>query len=77
MHLLITFETTYEVLMFEKYAKKEKIEGKIIPVPRKFSANCGLSWISDISLKNKILKTIDRFDISYDNFHEIESYNLG
>lgn len=72
MRLLITFETTYEVLMFEKYAIKNKIVGKIYPVPRKYSANCGLSWISPIKEKDMILSLITNNDLSYDKIYDIE-----
>ena len=72
MRLLITFEITYEVMMFEKYVKKTDIQGKISPVPRKYSANCGLSWISPIEFKDDIVDLIDRYDLSYDKIYEIE-----
>lgn len=70
--ILITFETTYEVMMFERYAKKKNIPGKITPVPRKYSANCGLAWISPIDMETDILDLIKAYDLSYDKIYRIE-----
>lgn len=72
MRLLITFETTYEVMMFEQYAKKSQVAGKIYPVPRKYSANCGLAWISPIEERDMVLNLITRYDLSYDKIYDIE-----
>lgn len=58
MELLITFHTTYNVLKLEKYAVEKGIKGRIRPVPRKYSANCGLAWIGPIESKEALMALI-------------------
>lgn len=52
--------------------KKKNIPGKITPVPRKYSANCGLAWISPIDMETDILDLIKAYDLSYDKIYRIE-----
>ena len=72
MRLLITFETTYEVLMFEKYGVKHELKGRISPVPRKYSANCGLCWLGPVESRKEAEVIISRYELSYDKIYEIE-----
>lgn len=41
---IITFNSTTDAIVFEKYCKEKGIDGRIIPVPRAISASCGLCW---------------------------------
>lgn len=43
MECLATFETTHMALLFEKSFRARGLEVKIVPVPRKISASCGLA----------------------------------
>lgn len=72
MNILITFHTTHNVLTLEKYAKKEKLEGRIVPVPRKYSASCGLSWMGPGDTESRIRELLERFSIDYDKIYELE-----
>ena len=41
---LLTFHSTSGAIAVERFCKKHKIPGRLIPVPREISASCGLSW---------------------------------
>lgn len=41
---IITFHTTSAAIAMEKYCNENFIKGRLIPVPRKLSAGCGLAW---------------------------------
>lgn len=41
--LIITFNTTTDVLRAERVFKENNILGKIIPIPSEISAGCGLT----------------------------------
>ena len=43
MEHIITFPTTHMALKFEKIIAEQGISGKLVPVPRRLSSNCGLS----------------------------------
>lgn len=72
MNILITFHTTHNVLTLEKYAKKEKLEGRIVPVPRKYSASCGLSWMGPGETESQLKEILKKYNIDYDKIYELE-----
>ena len=69
--LIITFNTTTDVLRAEGVFKENNILGKIIPIPSEISAGCGLTWESEIELKEVLIKILKENDIEYDNIYEI------
>ena len=76
--LVITFNTTTDVMRAEKAFKNVMLEtnetlGKIISIPSEISAGCGMSWESEIHLKNQLIDILKENDIEYDNFYEINS----
>ena len=42
--IVITFHTTTDAMAMERYCKKRKEPGRLIPVPGTISAGCGLAW---------------------------------
>ena len=74
--LIITFNTTTDVMRAEKSFKNimsetNELLGKIISIPSEISAGCGMSWESEIHLKDKLTNILKENDIEYDNFYEI------
>ena len=68
---VVTFYTTAEAMATEKLCKEMKIEGKLISAPRSISADCGIAFAADISLKEEIVKVIENKGIEYQDFHEL------
>ncbi|WP_459129069.1 DUF3343 domain-containing protein [Guggenheimella bovis] len=64
--VLVSFDTSFDALLLEKACKKHSVEGKLIPVPREVSSGCGMAWVSDDSLKEKVLELIERYEIEVD-----------
>ncbi len=44
LYRIITFAKTTDAFAFEKKSMAEKLPGRIIPLPVKISAGCGLAW---------------------------------
>ncbi len=42
--MVLTFSTTTSAMAMEKWCRKERIPGRLIPVPREITAGCGLAW---------------------------------
>ena len=42
--LLITFHTTSEAMAMEQRCQEAGLAGRLIPVPRTITADCGLAW---------------------------------
>lgn len=58
MRYLVTFHTIADAMHMEQAAKKEGIQGRLIPVPRELSSGCGISWCSSPEEEEKILRLI-------------------
>nr|WP_294668643.1 DUF3343 domain-containing protein [uncultured Blautia sp.] len=57
--LIITFRCTTDAIAMEKSCKAIGAPGRLIPVPRRISASCGLSWcagLNDLTALEKILQ---------------------
>jgi hypothetical protein len=44
LYYIITFGKTTQALAMEKLCEREGIPGRLIPLPVKISASCGLAW---------------------------------
>jgi len=53
------FESVYHVLRCEKIMKEQKIEYKIIPVPRHISSDCGVCLRFPTQYQEEVLAAID------------------
>lgn len=41
---VVTFHTTAEAMAMEKLCRTRGLAGRLIPVPRALSADCGIAW---------------------------------
>ena len=71
MNLYISFHTSAEAMATEKVAALNNIKGKLVPLPRRISASCGMAYETDISSKDLIKNLLEANDIEWDEFIEI------
>lgn len=69
--LIITFNTTTDVLRAEKVFKENNIFVRIISIPSEISAGCGLSLESEVELNKELIKLLKDNKIEYDNTYKI------
>lgn len=69
--ILISFPSLFYAIKMEKICSDNKIKGKLIPIPREISAGCGISWVSEINLKNNLKQLIDTNNILIEKIYEI------
>lgn len=70
--LIITFNSTTEAIAFEKYFRESGLPGRIIPVPRKISASCGLCWRAEPEERNLIEKNAAAAKLTFAEIYELE-----
>ena len=46
--LIITFHTTAAAIAMEKLCRAKGLPGRLIPVPRELTADCGMSWRAEV-----------------------------
>lgn len=71
--LIVTFHTTTEAIAWERVCKAEDLPGRLIPMPPKISAHCGLAWLTTISQKELLLQGIKEFQLKYDEVFELDA----
>lgn len=72
MKCLATFYVTSMALMFEKLCRKEGMDVKIVPVPRKISASCGLACSYPCDKEETVCALCDKKKIEVAGFHTME-----
>lgn len=67
---LITFYTTHDVLKAEKVLMNSNLKIELIPVPREFSANCGISMCLPWEKKDNAVDILKNNSIQIENVHQ-------
>ena len=58
--LVITFFTTTDAMAMERICQEAKADGRIIPVPRSISADCGLAWCASAGSEDALRALMER-----------------
>lgn len=69
MNCFATFDTTHMALWFEKSCRKGGLAVKVIPVPRAFSASCGLACEYPCEEAEAIAKIVEENQIEVNGYH--------
>lgn len=68
--LLITFHTTSEAMAMEQRCQEAGLAGRLIPVPRTITADCGLAWRAELSLRPQLEALTQSMDVA--GYYELE-----
>ena len=71
--LVITFSETTDAMAAEMLIAQEGIPGRIIPIPRRLSAGCGLSFKTEQEWKLRAEEVLKEAGI---HWHEMEPVRL-
>ena len=71
--LIISFETTLAALALEKVARPGL--GRIIPLPARISAGCGLAFCADVNDKKEIAELMTASGIKHNDIHIVELFD--
>ena len=70
--LVIAFHTTSEAMAMEKLCKKQGLPGRLIPVPRAITSDCGIAWTAPLEARAELRAAIDEANIEDAGFFEVE-----
>lgn len=71
LKFVVAFEETTDAIEAEQYFQKQKIEGRMIPLPGAICAGCGLAWTSSLKERELIEKQIQEGNIRAEGLYEI------
>ncbi|MCL2573007.1 MAG: DUF3343 domain-containing protein [Defluviitaleaceae bacterium] len=70
--LVISFSSATEAMMFESAVSPQL--GRIIPLPAKINAGCGLAFCTDPKDEEKVMKILRNSEIKYHSANIIELF---
>ena len=68
---VVTFFTTAEAMATERLCREQSIPGRLIPAPRKLSADCGLAWASAAEERERLESALRSAAVEYDRICEL------
>ena len=63
LRYVITFFSTADAMACEKQCKAKGVPGRLIPVPTRITASCGLAWSLPLGAKPDFDQAIQGIDI--------------
>ena len=68
--LVVSFYTTSAAMETEKRCRARGLEGKLIPVPRHITADCGYAWRGSLEQRDALQSLLS--DLEVEGWYEIE-----
>ena len=70
--MVLTFSTTTAAMSMEKKCGDYKIPGRLIPVPREITADCGLAWKMTAEDYEAYKQKIERLNLTVEQIVFVE-----
>ena len=70
--LIVTFYTTSAAMAAEKACGQAGLPGRIIPVPREITADCGLGWRTSPETRPQVEALFTSLDLEVEGYHLCE-----
>ena len=69
--LIVTFHTTAAAMAMELRCMAQGIPGRVLPVPREISADCGMCWCSPVQERERIAAELRASGIEIEGVYEM------
>ena len=69
--LVVTFHTTAAAIGMEKLCAAKGLPGRLIPVPRELTADCGMSWRAEVQDRAALAALTKAEGLETDDFYEL------
>lgn len=66
---LVTFSTTTGAMAMERACHAQGLPGRLIPVPRKITAGCGMCWAAPPESQAALEELVIRFGLDVDGIY--------
>ena len=71
LYLVITFHTTAAAIAMEKLCRAQDLPGRLIPVPRELTADCGMAWRAGVEDRAALETMVEREKLEAAGFYEL------
>ena len=69
--LVITFHTTAAAMAMETLCRQQGLPGRLIPVPRELTADCGMAWCAPLDAEETLRALADAHHLEYAGWQEL------
>ena len=69
--LVITFHTTAAAIAMETLCRQQGLPGRLIPVPRDLTADCGMAWCAPTDAAPALRALADSRNLEYECWQEL------
>ena len=69
--LVITFHTTAAAMAMETLCRQQGLPGRLIPVPRELTADCGMAWCAPADAAPALRALADSRNLEYEGWQEL------
>lgn len=71
LKLIITFHTTVSAIAAEQHCQASGIAGRLIPVPRTITADCGMAWCCETTQRPQVAAALQAAGIKPAGYYEL------
>lgn len=68
-YLIVTFYTTSAAMAAEQACQQTGLPGRIIPVPREITSDCGLGWRTAPENRAAVQALFEQLQLEVDGYH--------
>ena len=68
---IVTFATTSDAMAVQNASLAGAVPGRMVPVPARISAGCGLAWSVPSGQRDELLAALAREGLAYEAMHEL------
>ena len=72
LRVVVTFYTTCDAMATESLCQSRALPGRLIPVPRLLSADCGIAWSAPVEAREAVICALEAAGVEYAGVHELE-----
>ena len=74
--MVVSFDTTEDVMEFEEKAPDAGIPGRIIPLPPEVDAGCGMAWAVPLDDADNLSELLSTSGLTYDAITFVELFTF-
>ncbi|MBS4967710.1 MAG: DUF3343 domain-containing protein [Lachnospiraceae bacterium] len=71
LRVVVAFDTTTQALAMEEAGKEAGLNGRLIPIPRQLTADCGLAWSEPVQSRGEMEQLIREKGLEYHQIVEL------
>ena len=69
--LVVAFHTTAEAIATERLCTRSGLDGRLVPVPRSITSDCGMAWSAPPELRDALERLLHENGVETAGFYQL------